>query len=410
MKQLLMTALFALIILLPARAQLQFSDSLQVSLLTCTAGPDAYERFGHTALRIQDLRDSSLDVTFHYGVFSFNAPSFIYRFVKGETDYMLGALPTPYFIEEYRERGLGMVEQQLRLDSIQTQTLVQRLLTNYRPENRTYRYSYFFDNCATRPYHQLNVSTDNVIQYDSTWVKAITLRQMVQQCSGTGNWLNLGIALAVANRADRPTTFEEQMFLPDYLRQAFDHALIPVAIGQETVMLPLVGQSKTLLTMDKAVADEIAASDPVTPTTVFGIVLMIAMILTALEHKVRQSGKPQSGTLVATQSFDSLLFTALGLTGCIIWFLNFFSLHPAVDHNLNCFWLLPTHVIFAVLLWFKRLQKVCAIYAGITFALTIVYVVFDWIVGQYCPAEFLLLLATILLRSYAYFSQIPLKK
>ena len=100
MKQLLVAALLALTYFLPARAQIDFSDSLRISLLTCSPGPDAYERFGHTGLRVQDQRNPQMDVTFHYGVFSFNTPHFIYRFVKGETDYQLGAVYTQSFIEE----------------------------------------------------------------------------------------------------------------------------------------------------------------------------------------------------------------------------------------------------------------------------------------------------------------------
>ena len=57
MKQILLAALLTLTYFLPARAQLEFSDSLRISLLTCSPGPDAYERFGHTGLRIQDQRN-----------------------------------------------------------------------------------------------------------------------------------------------------------------------------------------------------------------------------------------------------------------------------------------------------------------------------------------------------------------
>ncbi|EKC52967.1 hypothetical protein OBE_12828, partial [human gut metagenome] len=37
------------------------------------------------------------DWVFNYGMFSFNTPHFIYRFVKGETDYELGVTRYPYF-------------------------------------------------------------------------------------------------------------------------------------------------------------------------------------------------------------------------------------------------------------------------------------------------------------------------
>lgn len=406
MKRLLIAALLALTYFLPARAQTDFSDSLRISLLTCSPGPDAYERFGHIGLRVQDQRNPQLDVTFHYGVFSFNTPHFIYRFVKGETDYQLGAVYTQSFIEEYRQRGLGMTEQWLRLDSAQAQDMLQRLLINYRPENRTYRYSYFFDNCATRPYHLINASAGEQLRYDTAWVKDITLRQMVQEKTHRNNWLDFGIALAVAARSDQRAWFEEQMFLPDYLSLAVGNAKVEKSTASNRWHVPFVTESDTLLTMRPDIAAKIAAPDRISPNTVFGVVLLVALVISAWEwHKKKdaeQKRRPVKVPVVAN-IFDTTLLLAAGLAGCIVWFLNFFSLHPAVDHNLNCFWLLPTHVIMAVLIWFNRLKKWCSIYFGITFALIIAYVILDWIIGQYCPPAFLLLLATLLLRSYMRF-------
>ena len=406
MKQILLAALLALTYFLPARAQNNFSDSLRISLLTCSQGPDAYERFGHTGLRVQDQRNPQMDVTFHYGVFSFHTPHFKTRFVKGETDYQLGAEYTSDFIEGYRRRGLGMTEQWLRLDSAQAQEMLQRLLINYRPENRTYRYSYFFDNCATRPFNLINASVGNTLHYDTAWVKNITLREMVQEKTHRNNWLDFGIALAVAARADQRAWFVEQMFLPEYLSMAAGNAKIEQSTASNRWHVPFVTESDTLLTMRPDVAAKIAAPDPIAPATVFGIVLLVALVLSAWEWRKRKEAAQRRQPVkvpVLVNTFDTILFLAAGLTGCVVWFLNFFSLHPAVDHNLNCFWLLPTHVIVAVLIWFKRLRKWCAIYFGITFALIIAYVIFDWIIGQYCPPSFLLLLATLLLRSFMRF-------
>ncbi len=404
----MLIALVALIIFSPARAHIAFSDSVRVSLLTCSSGPDAYERFGHAGIRIQDLKKNDLDITFHYGVFSFNTPNFVYRFVKGETDYQLGAVYTSDFINEYNRRGLGMTQQWLRLDSAQVQNMIQRLLINYRPENRTYRYSYFFDNCSTRPYRLLQAVTDNTIKYDSSWVNAITLREMVQERTGTDNWLDFGIALAVAGRSDIPTLYEEQLFLPDYLAEAVSHAEIPTLIGEQSWYQPLVSEQDTLLTMRPEIEAAIAAPDPIRPAAVFAVTLLLAMIIGAFEFRDRRNiakGKRLNQTIkVSANTFDTVFFLFLGITGCIVWFLNFISEHPAVDHNLNCLWLLPTHVIMAVLLWFKSLQRTSQIYFGITFALVILYVILDWIIGQYCPVPFLLLLATILLRCYSRFS------
>ena len=36
---------------------------------------------------------------------------------------------------------------------------------NYRPENRIYRYNFFYDNCATRPRDLIEKSIDGTLQY-----------------------------------------------------------------------------------------------------------------------------------------------------------------------------------------------------------------------------------------------------
>ena len=44
-----------------------------------------------------------------------------------------------------------MTEQVLNLTSEEKLALNQALEENYQPENRVYRYNYFYDNCSTRP-------------------------------------------------------------------------------------------------------------------------------------------------------------------------------------------------------------------------------------------------------------------
>ena len=67
------------------------TDSIQFSLLTCAPGNEIYALFGHTAIRYQNF-SRGVDLVFNYGMFSFNTPHFVYRFVKGETDYQLGII------------------------------------------------------------------------------------------------------------------------------------------------------------------------------------------------------------------------------------------------------------------------------------------------------------------------------
>lgn len=148
----LFSRLFILIILLSncttANAQPQAIDSIKVSFITCYAGSDIYELCGHSAIRIQYAGD---DVAVNYGMFDFNAPNFVYRFVKGETDYMVGVYPFDLFVNSYARNGRKIVEQELNLTQAQASRLIELIEINLRPENRVYRYNYVKDNCATRP-------------------------------------------------------------------------------------------------------------------------------------------------------------------------------------------------------------------------------------------------------------------
>jgi len=365
------------------KAQLAFSDSIQLSLLTCDMGADSYERFGHTGVRVNDLKTGQ-DIVFHWGVYNFNEPHFVLKFIKGITDYQIGALYTEDFVDSYRRRGLGMTEQKLDLSCIQAVNALDAILTNYRPENRKYRYNFFFDNCATRPFDIINEATGYAIAYDTTWVEQKTLREILQEKTFLNNWLDFGISLAVAQRSDKISTFKEQMFLPEYLKKAYDNACID---GHKLVD----GESVRLLETTPGIKAKIDNQSLIlSPNVIFYTLLIIVLLVGIGINSGKKSAKKISKILASFMLFGT------GVAGIIIWFLNFFSLHPAVDHNVNCLWLLPTNIIFAALLWTKSAKKVCRIYFFIIFAAVIAYVIINiGFVHQYFDPAFLPLILSL---------------
>ena len=87
-------------------------EDLTVSVLTCDPGPDVYELCGHAAIRI---RSEKMDSVWNYGIFDFTSPNFIYRFCKGETDYMVYGYRFERFMPPYVRRGSRVTEQVLNL-------------------------------------------------------------------------------------------------------------------------------------------------------------------------------------------------------------------------------------------------------------------------------------------------------
>ena len=105
-------------------------DSIRFSLLTCAPGSEIYAHFGHTAIRYENYT-RKIDLVFNYGMFNFREPHFVWRFVKGETDYQLGITPYIYFKAEYAMRGSSVYQQVLNLTQAEKERLVALLEENY---------------------------------------------------------------------------------------------------------------------------------------------------------------------------------------------------------------------------------------------------------------------------------------
>ena len=154
---LLLRQLFAAVLLcafqLSAQAQgtlaLKDMDAVRISLLTCQPHEEVYSIYGHTAIRYQDLARGT-DLAVNYGMFSFHKPYFVLRFVFGLTDYEMGIEPFEAFCAQYASYGSGVYEQVLNLTPEEKLTIAKAIDTNYEPQNRVYRYNYFYDNCTTR--------------------------------------------------------------------------------------------------------------------------------------------------------------------------------------------------------------------------------------------------------------------
>ena len=87
--------IFALLLL---AVNVASASAPRISLLTVGPGEKTYQLEGHSALRITTDDD---DMVVNWGIFDFNTPNFAYRFVKGETDYSIGAMPMTWFLAEY---------------------------------------------------------------------------------------------------------------------------------------------------------------------------------------------------------------------------------------------------------------------------------------------------------------------
>ncbi|MCP9611460.1 DUF4105 domain-containing protein [Coprobacter tertius] len=327
-------------------------DSLRVSLLTCSPGPRSFELFGHSGIRVQGP-SPEMDLVFHYGLFDYDAPHFIYRFTKGETDYMMGVTSFSDFVFAYAMRNSGITELELNLSRQEKEDLLRALAVNNLPQNRVYRYNFLYDNCATRPRDIIVKNIQGKIRYEEP-VEKTTFRTMIHDCTFTDQWLTFGIDLALGEPLDRPITYQEEMFLPSVLEEAFSKASI--IVSQDSIR-PLVSSVEEILpaSSDLFIESNGTFFSPQVCCWAFFILILGISIYEIIRHRT-------------FRIIDTVVFTVYGLAGCIVAFLMFVSAHPATYFNYSIFWVNPLLLILPVIVWVKKLKKVVLYYHFVNFA------------------------------------------
>ncbi|MDR1406573.1 MAG: DUF4105 domain-containing protein [Tannerella sp.] len=368
-----------------SQAQNILSDKAQVSLLTCSPSDGTvYTLYGHTALRVRDT--TGIDYVFNYGLFDFSKPNFIYRFTKGETDYMLGVNRYGDFLIDYQMRGSEVYEQVLNLRTDEKNALFRALVVNAQPENCVYRYSFFYDNCSTRPAALVARIVAGRVEYEE-YVGKTTFREAINRCTRNHPWLTFGCDLVLGMPADRVMTREETFFLPENVKNVFARARI---VREGGVSTPLVSAAAAVV---DAVPDDEPDGEPAhgafTPGLCAGLIFALAAGVTIAERRAKKYFR----------WFDMLLFTLAGLAGCILYFLCFVSVHRGIWPNISVVWLHPFHLAGVMCFAVKKLNKAAYYYHCINFAALLVMSA-GWIfVPQHLNAAFVPLIASLLLRS-----------
>lgn len=310
-------------------------DTRRVSLLTCSPGDEVYSLFGHTALRVTD-ESRKADIVFNYGLFSFDEPNFIWRFVLGETDYILGATDYKYFIAEYAERGSGVIEQTLDLDSLQKSQIITALIENTLPQNRVYRYNFLYNNCTTKARDKIfDTFAEEIIYPTPSIGDSLTFREIVHNFTADYPWYQLGMDMLLGAPADITATRSGAQFAPIIFMQELSEATVggtPLLSGEEVLL-----QAK----------EKSHSRNNFTPFNAALLLLLFTFVVMLCERRTQKT----------YLLWDDLLLTMQGCAGIILTFMVLFSQHPAVNENWLLIWLNPLPLFLQPILIYKVKKK-----------------------------------------------------
>lgn len=343
--------IFLLFFLLPSLNAMQpLSDQSKVYLLTCSPGQELYAIFGHSAIRVQD-EANGIDLVFNYGTFDFMTPNFYMKFMNGRLDYMLSVSRFGSFVSHYKADNRGVRAHLLDLTDAEKQQVWAFLNWNMQPENRFYRYDFFFDNCATR-IRDLFFKTKGLQSGGFDQAGAHSYRDYLHKYLEHSPWTAQGIDLIIGLKADAAASPYNQAFLPDYLDSLLMH---PAAGG-------LVLSTETVVSESELAAE----STSVTPLAASLGLLFIYVLITAWELSKR----------TRFVGADRFLLLVTGFCGLLMAYLWFFTDHSVTGWNMNLMWAMPSNLgLLFVLkatghrLWLRCWSRLSFVLAGLVFSL-----------------------------------------
>jgi len=359
------------------------SDSAYISLITVSPGEEIYAHYGHTAIRVADPKNG-FDLVFNYGLFDFNSPNFIFRFVKGETDYVCGYSSYSDFLLEYQSENRNVTEQIINLKPQEKEVVWQALVKNTLPENRTYRYNFFFNNCSTKPRDVVIKGIQGKVDYRTNGYYP-TLRSVVHHYTSTHPWTQFGIDFLLGAQADNSASLSDQQFAPELLFKSFSTAVI---MDDSAKIRPLVLVTRQAVSQDASLLPKPSMLPG--PIPVAWTLCLLVAACTLYEYKKNKH----------FQAVTAVLYGIFGITGSIIAFLVLFSIHPTTHINYLLLWQNPFHLIFAFGMIFESFRKKIANpYLAVNLLLQFLALAGIWFLPQQLHPAMIPLLLMMLMRS-----------
>ncbi len=305
---------------------LKANDEIKFSIITI--GPyesELYSAFGHSGIRYTDKKNN-IDHFYNYGIFDFNQPNFYINFLNGKLLYMVGKYNYKTAEQFYINQGRYVKEQVLILSESEKILLYNYLEQNIRPENRTYFYNYVYNNCATKIRDVLSIVYGENLEFISE-PENKSFRELMDLYLKNNKWGNLGIDICLGPEIDSNVSFDEEMFLPEYLFKGIENA---VKDGNKNIV------SKTnIINLQK----EDFQSYSLNPHYIFLIFFIISIYLSFRQVKYG----------IKYFIFDSIHLMISGIIGCLLVYLWFFTDHLS-SYNFNIVWAMPFNIVISILI------------------------------------------------------------
>lgn len=375
----------------------RLTSEAKVSILVVDPSPEAiYTLYGHAGLRISDSAQG-LDVVFNYGLFEFDN-DFIYKFVKGQTDYFCAPERAESFIYSYTSRGSRVRELELTLPPDVLPILWQKALMSISPEHRVYRYNFFRDNCSTRPLELVLTASSEVsglgarrLEIQFSHADRYTWRSEINALEAPFPWVKLGTDLALGAPTDEGIDSYSATFLPHRIAPFLSSGV--AWVSPDGVRTPMLADQRIYEPMPSESATQVEGGRQwlTHPTTIFSLLLVFSLLVSFRFTRFHLA-------------VEMLIFIGAAGASFVLFYISVLSEHPSVWPNYNLIVLHPLHILRPMLVGYRAGRWVLY-YHFVNFVLQVGFWFWAWLLPQAFNPCIYLISATLLVLSLGHLRQ-----
>jgi hypothetical protein len=307
-------------------------SELTIYLMTMGQGDLIWEKFGHNALGVRDER-AGTDVVYHWGMFSFEQPGFIPRFLRGQMMYWMAPFDASQTILAYIGANRSVTVQELTIEPAARIALRDFLEWNAREENKFYGYDYFRDNCSTRVRDAINQATGGALGEQLKRVTtSLSYRDHALRLTQDDLLTSTGIDIGLGLPTDRHLSAWEEAFIPMALKERMRDVRVK---GPDGTVVPLVRAERTVFQSTRT--PEAAAPSNRAPWF-FLLSAGLALVIVVLAMR---AARGLQWARVLTLGWCVIWSAAVGLLGTLLVLLWTATQHQAAYRNMNLFHFQP---------------------------------------------------------------------
>ena len=305
-----------------SESERSYYGQMEISLITASPAEPVYLYFGHSALNVKAPGKDA--VSFDWGTFAFS-PDFYRQFAFGLLYYTLTAGYSDSRLLQFEWEDRTTTEVPLLLTPEAKKGIASFLERNIQPENVTYQYHYYKDNCATRIRDIYAHAEPGFREWAESIETGRSYRDYAMPCLSPSLFFAYFLNFLQGPEIDEPLSLYQACFLPAVLQDAVaEFESVEPAVLYETKTREPVPESYSLEARALAI----------------GAACMAVILLSYSRRRwVRRIG----------DALSAIIYITAAAMSSILVFMMLFTNHDVTYGNINPFIISPFTIVLAAL-------------------------------------------------------------